>query len=432
MSKNSGGHSRGVLPPAGIQPIGLQSPIGARTYEDPRTLRRSGLAKELRNGVYPSPLLRKSSDDSVLPPHLSHLKRAAKAGIVNPNWGELTRRRQERREPIMMLCDRVIHHSLAPSEISPTNSAMIKQAVRAAHRVVLDEAAEERVSEVTVQCCDLVCAHETFARQPWDPMWVEMQYGNAATADDRVGLLYKNHDVYSFHYHTDMDLLVCDSIVHHLHQPELKWWFTDTPDRLDHFLLGFYATQIVPDLRATIRANYSESYLWENDHFKHENFNGTDGVLVKILAILLLLNRPGLVRYHAKPGGRTFVSGKSRPYMSHSTLHFLLDPKESLRALANHTRRIQERAPARWHNVRDHYCHSKEWRETGAIGCIHTPIQTDEHWIPAPNLPPLECSHWVCSRCEGRRWRRVVKNGRGSAAVGFVQQDMTVVEGPPP
>jgi hypothetical protein len=372
------------------------------------------------------------------------IRRAAKAGIISPDW-DLLAKRSKKEERKVLLCDNLLHAQ--PSEgygfhIAPE----LKQKLRAAHRVVFDEEAEAHLTEVTVRCADLILEHETFARQPWDPMWIEMPLGNPSDpgwisrptliltpTQDRIGHLFDNYTIHTFLGVGDHTVATSPT-VYHLHQPHEP--YEGDPDLLDQFFLGPIAARTPAHIRAKIRANYNFSVL--DNKFEGDGrtdlarvkklMTGQAGELVRILAMLLLLNRPGVAQYHTKPAGRTFINGKFRPYMSHSTLHFVLDPKPSLHAMRNEQREIQDRAPLRWHPVRDHYCHSKDWREYGAIGCIHTPVQTDENWIPAPDLPPLECSHWVCSQCEGRRWRREYPNGRGSAAVGFVQQDMTLVE----
>jgi len=400
-------------------------------------------------------LLRHNTDTTSQLPPAAKLRRAARAGIVRPDWDELSRR-SEANKPRQLLCDRLLSADMlevSQAWIDRSVGEDIRKTLRIAHRVVFDDDAAARLGEVVASAMDLVQQHETFARQPWDPMWLE--FASHPFAENvsprlsgqvdlgRIGLLFVDHTSVMVDSHRgDKGPLIA---IHqcHLHRPKYGWWkdfgieeahmrnaFGGAKDdrsgwdpvigiNSHHFSL-IKPNPAVPD--AEVREYLSRNL--ENSSLAFQ--------LMVTLATLLLLNRPSLVRYHAKPGGRTFVKGKLRPYMSHTTLHFALDPKESLHAMRNEQREIQERVPLRWHSVRGHYCHSKEWREYGSIGCIHTPIQTDEHWTPMPDLPPLECSHWVCSQCEGRRWRREYKNGRGSAAVGFVNQDMTIVEGPKP
>lgn len=372
---------------------------------------------------------------------------------------------EEKRKPL--LADTFIHHRWSPDSlytraVGRARTQQLQAKAMKAHRFLFDAEASTRVGDVIRTIPELLVRESQFARAPYPLTWIEIDHTAlwrsiyrdnqpmlAKEAPDhaaRVAYLVDINDVYiiaggmacepdslhKLHIGPFGYELNTDKLLPSFHQGMLQksvseerflylitefFWgstcydidFADLQEITKHFM--FY-----PIFDPNMIARNSERSMMDESVADLRN----------IIAILLMLNRPAITRYgNEVPRSRGWLRNKSIPFMSHTTVHINIDPVPILRTIGTPAGDGVER---RRHEVKGHFCHNRDARDYGGIGCVHEWISCDDDWIPVgPDYPPADVDNWVCAACEGKRWWRATHE-RGSAAVGFVAKDGYEVE----
>ena len=383
-----------------------------------------------------------------------------------------------RRRPT--LADRFISKKFMDWEraVHPRAIDQLQRSTRKARRFVFDENATRRSAHVIDTVPDLLAREHQFARAPYDLTWIEFpshvlweymrernrevytglgKYGEKATADHTIGYLIDHERVNIICGGTCEEPDLSPNIMplqYRLHTPWEKpdrdefRRLTALPDEMNPnaFLWGSTFTKLDAATRAELENRNTVELLPLNPRHKmfdryqgngewHEAMRGSVGELRKIIALLLILNRPSLARYErTTDNARGFWKGKSIAYLSHTVVGVDLDAVPTLLLIGTPE---GEGVPRRRHEVRGHFKHDETAREYASVaGCIHEfqashgPHKDWALWLDAPpGIPgdPGVPRNWVCAACGGRRWWQK-ESHRGSAEVGFVVKDGYDVE----
>ena len=368
----------------------------------------------------------------------------------------------EKRQPI--LADRFLatpRDANAPL-VHPKALDQMRSGIMKAERFVLDVEASERIAQVVMDVPDLLVREHRFARAPYDVTWIEYdafaywmtfrnadpkrydangEYGDPETADKLVGFLIDHGRINVVSVGKEANsIAMVTPLQYRLHT---EWPVADQLEfarrsgcsrlGIDAFLWGSSMDNMPSDQWRLLRDYNAVEFVPTNPKYDMlvermmkdagmvNSVRGAVGELRTIIAILLMLNRPSLMRYrNSVPSHRQWLKGKFRPFMSHTTVTVSLDAVAGLRLVGTSN---DDPALRRRHRVRGHYCHDQTARDYMRIaGCIHDWQDMDADWHPWPDAPPDEVDHWLCGSCGGKRWWRDAHH-RGTAQVGFVAHD---------
>ena len=348
---------------------------------------------------------------------------------------------KDRRIPLADLVMRSDLHNVLSNVAS-----QLKTKIRSANRFILDASAASRVGEVSRDVPELLLEHQTFARTPYDLMWLEApsdiiwetvnpHQKQSTWIDQQVGWLIDHGTVHTFvqsNHHDRADIV---PYCYHLHCP---WEVQDQARFLramncpnliiDQFLWGAAYTRLDDNNRQGLRRRHSctlfpgitpelKHSLVNHKHLGADLLKGAYGDLRNIIATLLILNRPSLIQYLQDiPPRRSFLHGKLHNFMHHRVVTIQVDPRPVIRKIGT----TEDATPRRRHEVRGHWCHNQDARDYRTIGCAHD-------WVPDPDYaePENERDHLICAVCAGKRWWRH-EHARGSAGLGSTTKDYYV------
>jgi hypothetical protein len=329
--------------------------------------------------------------------------------------------------------------------VTEETNVSVRRRLASAHRFVFDEDGARRAKELIDRNIDLIKDHEGFARAPFELTWIEvpvwpLQNNDHPAMGGAVGWLIDHGNVYTvFTVPKRPEIVpyvrgavglepICVSL--NVHWPlneqmdyggvscgaELEETFRELAKRGEGY---FVRTARESSLREAHKAEVLPLKKGSDLNAWRKMCAGSGGGhAANIIGLLLLLNRPDVVRFvEEKPSGRRFVSGKMTPYMAHTVVTVTLDAQEVVRKIGTPAGDSVER---RRHEVRGHYVHDRMTHSGSAAGCIH-----DWAVDPHPDDDPSQPDHWKCGSCGGKRWWRVAHE-RGNAAIGFVMKDYAV------
>jgi hypothetical protein len=324
------------------------------------------------------------------------------------------------------------------------HSAHIKQILRSAHKFVLTDDAAIRIAEAIRAYPEMLADNSQFAIPPFETTWIEMPLrnfqrkliGENQEIDDRsdrtIGYLIHKDRVYVAGENEDLDAMMMP-FSYGLNTPSTFEeeqrackYFGVSRAQLDSFLWGH---TVFKELRSgymrslrrqhSLRLEYTDETLARATEAQLKVGNslyvGAAGDLRNILGILLAMNQPTkYLRTSDVPHRRKMTAKGPRVYMAHSVIEFDLN-KKPIRQLLRRNMEKGTHASPRWHQVKGHFCHDSKGR--GETGCIH---DGGLAWVE------LEPRKWECQECGGKRWWREYPEGRGDAAIGFVQSQHLV------
>jgi len=370
---------------------------------------------------------------------------------------------EEKRVPT--LADGFIYNRTLPkrSILGEKQIKSLQARARQAHRFVFDNEASERVACVVRDIPDLVVRESQFARAPFDLTWIEYQADpywmtvnagkylhNYEDRDRRVAYLIDHNrvnvvsealqighcDVFPIAYHLNTEWEVSDQIAFaetmRISRLDIdKWFFGATANMFreagdDESLRALRASNMAellvrPEWASEVMVSPTEN---ERTTRGRAMMSGSSGDLRTIIAFLLMLNRPSIVRYDRSfRNSRGWVRNRPQPFLAHTTVKVSLDAAQTLKLIGTPR---GDSVPRRRHEVRGHYCHSKSARDYARIaGCVHqwrATLGPEDEWAPWTEGLPGEANHWVCAECGGKRWWRIASE-RGDASKGFVVKD---------
>lgn len=319
--------------------------------------------------------------------------------------------------------------STAP--FKPDLAKRIREAMYGAHKFVLTSEAAQKVGEAIRAYPEMLVINGQFAIPPFPITWIEMptqslirglgmEYGPGQPKTDlSIGYLIVGDKAYCA-ANVDDEEAIFLPIEYHLNSPmspQAEKAFCDfykvSRTSIDKFLWGGTFSSFVKGKRA-LRANHTvrmvqrDRGLIEDPTHWRNLLSGSAGDLRNILGILLMLNQPAkYIRTFDQRQKRSISSKGPKVYMAHSTIELTLN-RRPIRQLLTRNKEKGTHASPRWHPVKGHLCQDKVAREGG---CDHG---GGEWWCE------YEPRKWECLECGGKRWWREFPNGRGSAAIGFV------------
>lgn len=324
--------------------------------------------------------------------------------------------------------------------------AKIKAKVRGAQRFVLTESAAVKVAEAIRAYPEMLVEHGVFARTPFETCWIEMpsqkfhdtivpgSSAESSSADLRVGYLFDGDEVYVAAQRDDVAAI--SPLVIHLHQPMSINQQLRMAERLhlsraalDNFYWGATMASDLPlETKRGLRGQHGFSLMVQErfrDTFKGEDFlRFTAGEIRNVIGLLLMINQPSnILRQEQVAHRRTMTKKGTRVLMGHSVITLHLDkrsrPDRILRAQS-----FGHRSP-KWHPVSNHWCHDKIARAKGHNIDDPKTYGRGDHaheWEQAQD----GSLRFTCKICGGKRWRRIMKNGRGDRSKGVVTQSRIV------
>lgn len=357
---------------------------------------------------------------------------------------------EERRLPLLadlVLAPQVIKESIVHKSVVQR----IQSRLQMAKRFRLDHAGTLRYADVIKRIPDLIARNQSFARAPYDIMWVEFQFeafykhinADWSKWDDRgdrtMGFLIDHDRAYLMTCGAyDKTVAICP-FSYELHSPSdsqtpyVEWQAAEVPgsyklaNSMDIFFWGHAFDHLSDEDRAALRNHHHMRPLplITGDEKKVADIYGRllsecVGDLRNIVTLLLLLNRPSLTSFKqdfARKQG--FIRGKLRQFLSHSTVTIDLDPIPTLCLLGT---KDGDGVSKRRHEVRGHWCHNQEAHDYAQIaGCIHEWRRDFSYIDDDPDRP----DHWLCASCGGKRWWRH-EHYRGTAELGFNEKEYLV------
>jgi hypothetical protein len=333
-----------------------------------------------------------------------------------------------------------------PGAVPHKLQEQIKLAHRTSRAFVFDRAASWRLGEICAYSADLIADHQEFARPPYPRTWVEydamafcdsleaaglmVERDPAKPMDERVGFLFTDKHIYiaaSAPTRDDKTIAAGWSPWRYKwHQPmtreqEEMFCYLHGCSRMqiDQFFWGSAYDIMDPSRRRSFRAQHGVETMLSDPmtRFKRGDLGmlltvGAAGELKTALAAALLLIRPNMTSViETREPGRKMVGNKPTVFIAHKVVTIKLDPDRLVRRIRVACKEEAGRKNPRWHEVRAHYCHNKEAKRSS---CIHDWEQIDEN-------------RWTCRKgCGGRRWWRVLPNGRGTAETGIVTKHYVV------
>lgn len=342
------------------------------------------------------------------------------------------------------------------SLVAPRVIEQVRRRLLVAKRFNFDAIASRRLGEVIRDVPNLLIQQQSFARAPYDVMWIEIDFqafGRELSSyldvrsDSKVGYLYDHGTVYVAAENSGYPPSLMP-IYYQLNTPFEAQEQLDfcaktkvSPETIDQFFWGKTYEKLDETDRRLLRGRHSCGYLPEASNGKNrswtviENRNelprrtsyedlfekmywGSAGDMRNLIACLLMLNRPRITEYTEVERGHGFIRGKLTTFMAHTTVTIKVDPRPILRSID----RSEAGEPRRRHEVEGHWCHNEAYRDGTKRDCIHAwQAQLDDHPEDDPDAP----DHFHCMNCGGKRWWRRA-HMRGSAAVGFVEKDYVV------
>ena len=290
--------------------------------------------------------------------------------------------------------------------------------VRAARRFVFDRDASRLIGRVIAEAPDLIAEHQEFAIPPFPKTWIEVAIPdlldgiNGTTTAAKYG---DQVDTVCGWLIRDGQALVAamdpsgqagfSGFKYRLHHGAAAPANPGERDLVDGLIWGSSLTALsreaVEKTRAAHGVELAERLRNGAPEKIQRMYEGHNGDLRILLATLLMLNRPSRTTFETEEVGATrgIHRGRSRTFLSHTTVKLRLSPDIATKALRAH---VEEGALRRRHEVRGHFAHD---RTTRANRHEHVWERLDEN-------------QWVCSRCGGKRWWRR-PHARGSAEIGF-------------
>lgn len=323
-----------------------------------------------------------------------------------------------------------------------------------AKRFVLDDQATQYFGETMRDIPEAVAYAQEFAIPAFEYMWVELRSDILFTAvtglpankgnglyDTHIAFFYASANVYCVvqemsdtAYHPPA---LCP-IYYRLNQPmtfeeELEFCRRYDCSRLgiDTFMWGKAADKFLSQRRAAAQAGLPH---FDNDALKMLRANHGVGNLIdkkydigykllmdscagdlrNVIGLLLFLNRTSKTQYvQDTPSVRQTWRLQPRNFVSYSTISVKLNPVPAIR-------KLMEDAGANWrrrHDVRGHFCISKEAREAENNKCLGALHDWNEVGV----------NQWRCKTCDGLKWWRKAHQ-RGHIGKGLVQQDYSVTK----
>ncbi len=272
--------------------------------------------------------------------------------------------------------------------------------------------------------------HGQFARAPFETCWIEFpapdfheMLNHQVGEDDRVGYLFHGDHVYVGSSTSDKRSNIIP-VRYNLHQPmafhdeiALSEKLGISRMFLDDFYWGrTFSENFTQPMKRALRSQHSFYLHVEENRYKSINSEnvlfGMAGELRNILGILLMINQPrNILDIVERLPRKTMTHRGYRNLVSHSVVEINLDDRD-LRPLMRVERPHGTHAAPRWHQVRGHYCHDRDTKIYGEIGCVHV-------W---KEIKPL---NWECDVCGGRRWWRKACE-RGDKSLGLIEQNRVV------
>jgi hypothetical protein len=299
-----------------------------------------------------------------------------------------------------------------------------------AKRFVFDEQSTRYMGEMIKTIPKAIVHAQEFAIQPFPTMYVEFpaQAMFEATTDTlgfddgatRMGFLYDQGRVYTLlDWEKLRDQRVIPYIVPVSYGLNRQWKLEDERQicedvginrlSIDALFWGSAYALVDDEEKRAFRANHSmrmeiqtgplvsrETYI----EISTKVLSNIAGDLRNVIAILLFLNRTSKTRIEDfVPMRQTMIGTKPSAMLSHSVVHFNLNPLPKLYESFG-----TGSAWRREHDVRGHFCHDKTTRESF---CRHDWTEYD-------------VNQWRCLKCSGLKWWRK-EHRRGHRDKGVMQ-----------
>jgi hypothetical protein len=325
-----------------------------------------------------------------------------------------------KRQPL--LADALLHQTRHP--YGPPRQAMLT-----AKRFAFDAGASGFVGKLLNKTARLILREQEFARQPYPQTWVELDapaystglmgtvQGDPATADTKFGFLYDNGTVYCGA--ASKNGCNWSPFTIKLHQPvtfetELATAMATGQSRLTlrQALIGYAEHLYDPWWQSGEVDMIARSHLYvpAPDLTMEQNrgiLQQHQGVLKQVLAMLLILTRPGrrVLTITDQGHQRTLYKGNSMVLAKHSLVTLHIDQSVAIRRFISGVHTGLHR---RLHDVRGHWAQTRRHQNA----CTHV-------W------DPVDADHYRCLRCEAKRWWRK-NHSRGLLEVGTIVKEYEV------
>jgi len=327
----------------------------------------------------------------------------------------------------------------------------LRDAMREAKKFVFDADAVRYAGEMLMKHPEAVAFDQEFAIPPFPIMYLEYPVDPLFAAlgqttavdwergDSEVGYLYVGPRVYVLsraRYPTDAYSRYPHLMpfAYRLNKPFTLQEEIEIAAKLEHSRMGldvFYwgsRYEAVKGTRAehALRANHSFEWLYAMDLQDPKLqtlpylLQSAAGDLRNIIAFILFLNRTSEVQVQDELGfHHTMIHTKPATLLKHNVVHIKLDPRPLLLKVYG-TGGIWRRE----HEVRGHFCHDKDARESG-----HHPDGHDwrEYGWSEYGVNERRCRLWRCMRCGGLKWWRKACR-RGSKDKGRVDTEYAVTQ----
>ena len=317
----------------------------------------------------------------------------------------------------------------------------LKDGLRTSRKFVLDHKAWDTASWLLDEHPELIGQYSEFAQAPFPKTWIEVPGHKppGETTSVRRGFLLLGNEMYSFLEMIDKEEYgdgltairnVLVPITATLHRPmpmseQLALCELGGISRLgiDELMWGKGVYEDMPvKYRKTLREHHSLGLTMPMKNALHEKnaelaqkmFHGLQlGDLADVLSILMLLMRPSHTKViRDEPKERRQLGDRMKTFFAHNVVTVNLESKPLVKRISNSIRR--ESLLRRRHEVRGHYCHNREARETTSHA--HYWEQTSD-------------TQWECAypHCDAKRWWKKAHE-RGSAEIGYVTKHYKVTD----
>jgi hypothetical protein len=339
-------------------------------------------------------------------------------------------RRKKENEPTL-LDNLMVKH--ATHKLTSSNLLRLMHA----QRFVLDEDASRLLGHLIKEAAPMMMAQHEFARPPFDPTWIEIDYPSYMlglghvpqpddlTVDKRVGYFYGAGNLLFVTETMDSKAPMVMPYWFQLHHPqtfeeELQLAETLGTSRLlmrqvilgqDGFPTEWWLSDAATNFFRSHRLIISPTIVKELEMSRRQILNmltGGAGSLKQGIALLLLLTRPGqaVIRLSEVGHRHSIIKGKFKTLLPHHKLTLHLSVPASARKVveALHTTGIHHR----FHSVRGHWAQTRK----NVHGCSHS-------W------EPVTVDRYHCLHCPAKRWWKT-DHHRGDITLGTVTKDYDV------
>lgn len=308
--------------------------------------------------------------------------------------------------------------------------------LREAQRFVLDEDASFMVGALIKRAAPLILRQHEFARPPFDPTWVEMNFpayirglerepsSDESDPDWRVGYFFGGGNVifavetrrikpmimpywFQFHRTQPMEEELALATTLGLSRHNLRQTIMGMDGLTEEWLRSAEGDNFFSQFPLIISPTIVKELGMSRANIRDMLTSGA-GSLKQAVTLALLLTRPGREVVHLTEVGhrRAIVRGKAVTLLSHHKLTLHLAVPKSIAKVVDALHTTGEHH--RYHAVRGHWAQTRR----KVAGCQH-------------DWEPITVNRYHCLRCPAKRWWRT-DHHRGDLSLGEVTKSYEV------